>query len=141
MKMRRCRECGEGTVRKVSQAGRFASFKTMQQLEIPEDFEIPTCERCGAEWLDAKTAQALDKVLAVAYRAELSRRAQESIAKIAQRRPQCRLEKLLGLSQGYLSKLKSGDRAASPELVAQLALVARNPEKRIRELEEFWGAR
>lgn len=128
-------------MRKVTRAGRFARYKTMQQMEIPEDFEIPTCERCGAEWLDAKTAQALDKVLAVAYRAELSRRAQESIDKIAQRRPQRRLEELLGLSQGYLSKLKSGDRAASPELVAQLALVARNPEKRIRELEEFWGAR
>ena len=139
MKQRQCGECGNGKVRKVRRTGRFARYKTMQQIEIPEIFEIPTCDACGAEWLDQKTANALDDVLAAIYRKELSHRAQEAIEKIARRRPQRRIEELLGLSQGYLSKLKSGDRDPSAELVSQLALIAREPEKRLKELEEYWG--
>ncbi|OGQ81276.1 MAG: hypothetical protein A2289_04300 [Deltaproteobacteria bacterium RIFOXYA12_FULL_58_15] len=139
MKPRQCGECGKGKIRKVKKAGRTARYKTMQRIEIPKSFEIPTCDHCGTEWLDQKTASALDKVLEAWYRLELSHRVRESIDKIAQRRPQRRIEELLGLSHGYLSKLKSGDRDPSPELVSQLALIAREPEKRIKELEEYWG--
>ena len=50
-----------------------------------------------------------------------------------------RLESLLGLSKGYLSKLRAGDRDPSPELVSDLALIAHDPDGRIQELERFWG--
>lgn len=44
----------------------------------------------------------------------------------------------MGLSQGYLSKLRSGDRDPSAELVSQLALISSDPKKRIKELVMYW---
>jgi transcriptional regulator with XRE-family HTH domain len=54
--------------------------------------------------------------------------------------PQRRLEELLGLSRGYISKLRAGDRNPSPELVSDLALIARDPEGRLQELESLWAS-
>ena len=52
---------------------------------------------------------------------------------------QRRLEKLLGLSQGYLSRLRRSDRAMpSRLLVSALAQLAVDPVRRIQELIEFW---
>lgn len=36
-------------------------------LEIPKTIEIPTCEKCGAEWIDAPTAAVLDSALEEIY--------------------------------------------------------------------------
>jgi tRNA A-37 threonylcarbamoyl transferase component Bud32 len=47
---RRCRECGKGYVKPLARAGRFARYKTFPRLEIPAHVEIPTCDRCSAEW-------------------------------------------------------------------------------------------
>lgn len=43
---RRCRACGEGTIRPLAKDG--------QQVAIP------TCDSCGSEWIDPETAKALD---------------------------------------------------------------------------------
>lgn len=51
------------------------------------------------------------------------------------------VERALGLSTGYLSKLKNGGRDPSPDLVAHLATIARNPKKRLHEIEEAWAQR
>lgn len=49
------------------------------------------------------------------------------------------LEALLGLSKGYLSKLRHSHRMTpSPVLVSLLALLAVDPAQRISELVEFW---
>jgi hypothetical protein len=137
-KARRCHECGVGEVLPVAKKGRFARYKTMGRLEIPDDFPIPTCSNCGAEWIDGKTAEELDEALSRAFRAELRARVLKAILDIGKHAPQRKLERLLGLSQGYLSKLRSGDRIPSTELVSQLALISRDPKRRILELEEFW---
>jgi hypothetical protein len=34
-----------------------------QVVPISADFEMPTCDACGAEWLDEDTAEALDRAL------------------------------------------------------------------------------
>ena len=39
-----------------------------------------------------------------------------------------KLERLLGVSQGYLSKLRAGTNNPSPELTLLLGLLASNPE-------------
>ena len=137
-KVRKCAECGIGNVRPLKGEGRFARYKTMHRLEIPENLSIPTCDNCGAEWLDDKTARELDEALDLAYRAELRSRAVESIEAITKYVSQRKLESVLGLSQGYLSKLRSGDRDPSAELVSQLALISRDPKKRVRELVRYW---
>jgi hypothetical protein len=44
----------------------------------------------------------------------------------------------LGLSQGYLSRIRAGQRQPSEELVSHLTLLARQPDKYVRRLERFW---
>ena len=74
------------------------------------------------------------------YRQEMQRRAKALIEQITKERviSQRKLEQVLHLSSGALSKIRKGA-SPSPELVADLAFIARDPKNRIRELEEFWG--
>jgi transcriptional regulator with XRE-family HTH domain len=88
--------------------------------------------------MDEKTAEALDQALEESFREVLQERARKAIEKISRHVSQRKLELLLGLSQGYLSKLRSGDRVPSAELVSQLALISRDPGNRISELESYW---
>lgn len=138
-KPRRCVECGEGMVRPLAKTGRRSPFRNMAAVAIPADFLIPTCDRCGAERIDGATAEALDEVLELAYSDELSERLGHSVDRILETGiTQRRLEQLLGLSQGYLSRLKRERGEASPLVVAALALVAQDP-RRLRELDRLWG--
>lgn len=134
----RCTECGEGKVRPLAKAGRQMRHKTMT-LNLPADVEIPTCDRCGTEWFDDTTAREVDDVLESVYRRELRDRVRAAIDVLTQHISQRKMERMLGLSHGYLSKLRNGTSDPSPELVGNLALLAHDPEKRIRELKEFWG--
>jgi len=51
---------------------------------------------------------------------------------------QRRLERLLGLSQGYICRLKAGKQTPSLPIVALLALLAASPEKRLQRLSALW---
>lgn len=64
----RCTECGHGTIQMTAKAGRTSPYRDMQEVPIPADFEIPTCDHCGNEWIDEDTAEALDRVLEDEYR-------------------------------------------------------------------------
>ncbi|MGD0839478.1 MAG: hypothetical protein ABSB49_22815 [Polyangia bacterium] len=141
MKRLRCAQCGKGTIRPVACAGRREWYKTME-VEVPADFSIPTCDHCGEEWLSVRQSQALDDALETAYTAELVRLASHQLAKLAGAAiEQKRVEQLLGLSQGYLSHIKAGRHAPSPMLVTELVLLAKDPERRLKELEAFWKRR
>ncbi len=139
-KTRRCHACGEGEVKPTAVAGRVARYKTMPRVQIPADLPIPTCSKCGTEWLDKRTTQEVDAALEAAYRRDLGNRALISISTITSHVSQRKLERLLGLSQGYLSKLRSGERTPSAELVSQLALIALDPYTRVKELEKYWSS-
>jgi hypothetical protein len=138
-KTRRCRGCGVGKVTLLKKPGRVTPYKTFSVLVVPADVEIPTCEHCGAEWHTEETAAQLDAALEEVYRGALSRRAKEALVALVGVVTQGRLEQLLGLSQGYVSKLLSGERVPSAELVAHLALLAADPKSRLKELEDFWA--
>lgn len=138
-KPRRCVECGEGMVRPLAKAGRRSPYRNMAAVSIPADFMIPTCDRCGAERIDGPTAEALDEVLEVAYSKELTDRLVRAVDRILETGiTQRRLEQLVGLSQGYLSRLKTERGEASPLVVAALALLAQDP-RRLQELNRLWG--
>lgn len=139
MKTRRCKECGDGVVRSAGGKGRFMRYKTAQQLEIPEHVEIATCDNCGAEWIDPNTAKVVDAAMEQTYREDLRLRVRVLIERIARDVTQQRVEQVLGLSHGYLSKLKAGDRDPRADLVSELALLARDPLGRIAELEAYWS--
>lgn len=135
----RCPRCRRKAVRPRMRPGRTARFRTMKALPVPEDIPIPTCGRCGAECIDPETAALLNAVLAETYRSVLRRRARRVIDIVTGHISQRRLELLLGLSQGYLSRLRAGHSSPSPELVSHLAVLAIDPPARLHELEQFWA--
>lgn len=139
-KPRRCRECGEGTVRPVAKAGRTMPFRNMAALAVPSTLAIPTCDHCGNEWIDPKTARAIDEALQGAYAEELHKRLEAALVTIlaAADVSQRRLEQLLGLSIGYLSRVRSKRGDASAQLVSALALIAEDPKRRLNELDHVW---
>ena len=136
---RRCRECG-GKIRPIARAGRRAAFRHVPKLPIPANVTIPTCNGCGAEYLDPQTAALLDRSLKSAYQEFLRTRFVRALKTVAREITQARLEQLMGLSQGYLSKVKSGEREPSAELVGELHVLARDPRRRLQELERCWRA-
>jgi hypothetical protein len=119
--------------------GRTVRYRNMNALLVPENIPIPTCSRCHAEYIDAETAAALEGALREAYRRALQQRARQAIDIVTKHISQRRLELLLGLSQGYLSRLRAGAGNPSPELVSHLALIAHDPVARLQELQRYWA--
>ena len=130
-----CPECGRGTIRPLAAAGRLASYKNMT-LPLPAHLEIPTCDNCGLEWIDPKTATSVDAALDAAFQKEAHEQAATLLADLRQHVTQKRMESLLGLSHGYLSKIRSGASVPSPMLLACLKLLATDPTGRVQELEQ-----
>ncbi len=135
--MSRCPECG-GTIRQVARAGRLTTYKNASGLEVPAALAIPTCARCGSEWMDEATAKAIDRAMEPVYQQRLREMVVQSIETLSAIVSQGELERKLGMAQGYLSKLKKGRRNPSPEIALQLAMIARHPERRLREIDEIW---
>ncbi len=134
---RRCRECGTGTIRPVARVGRKARYKTLT-LEVPASLEIPTCNACSTEWLDRAAARRIDAALADVYQAVLRRHARNLITTISDHTPMRQVERLIGLSEGYLSKVRNGRSEPSAELVASLHLLSTNVGSGIKSLDRLW---
>ena len=130
-----CPECGSGKITPQAQAGRTSRYRTLSGLPVPDDFEIPTCDQCGSEWIDAATAKAMDVVLEKRYREQLHKMALEALDVLSAHTSQRRLEQLLGLSHGYLSKIRSGSSTPGVTLVSCLRLLAVDPASRLQEME------
>jgi transcriptional regulator with XRE-family HTH domain len=134
----RCTGCAEGHLEYRTGTGRRWRFKNIPDLEIPSDVPVLTCNTCGATSLDRETAQRLDAVLVPAYEAELRRKAVQALAVLSEAGVTQRdLEPLLGLSGGYLSKLRNGKEPSGP-LVSLLMLLATNPQA-VSQLKRLWS--
>lgn len=131
-----CPECGAGKVVSTARQGRTARYRSLRELPVPDDFEIPTCEQCGSEWIDGATAEAMDEALERVYREELRSSVVEDLQRLSKYVTQRRPEEFLGLSHGYLSKIRSGVSRPSAVLARCLRLLATDPEHRLREMEE-----
>ena len=85
-------------------------------------------------------------MLAAVYLDALATLAKESIRKLTERDAETKmrfisqrqLELVLGLSQGYLSRLLSGRGKPSTPLVLLLGLLSLSPERNLREVRRFW---
>jgi hypothetical protein len=121
----------------VAKAGRRTRYKTLE-LEIPRAVAIPTCDSCGAEWIDRPTARAIDRALETVYRDTLRAVWGEVMRKLVAQTSMRRVEQALGLSEGYLSKVSNGRSAPSIELVSNLGLIAKDVESRLREIDGIW---
>lgn len=135
--MKRCVACGEGRVVPVGGEGRRTGYKNLTDLEVPADLVIPTCNHCGVEWMDDEVAQRMDTALEPVYRKRLSQMAAQALEALAGVVRQGELERKLGLAQGYLTKLKRGNRVPSAELALHLAAIALNPESRLQEMDDL----
>lgn len=135
--MRLCAECGMRAVEPKRVEGRRSAYRNFDSLPIPADLPIPTCTNCGAEWFDRRTSERLDQALAEAGARRLADAATEAIGALAEVMNQRDLESRLGLSAGYLSKLKHGKEAASAPLVALLSLLSARPA-RLAEIQRVW---
>jgi len=69
---------------------------------------------------------------------DLRTRARVAVDILSHHISQRRLEHLLRLSQGYLSRLRAGVSNPSAELAANLAMLCQDPPTRLSELERFW---
>jgi hypothetical protein len=135
----RCPKCDK-RARRVQREGRSIPFRNIGALALPTLLPIPTCPRCHQEFLDDQARQELDRLLPDLYAAELRHRVRVAIDTLSPRYiSQRQLEQMLGLSQGYLSRLRAGAGTPSAELVSNLALLARDPLLRLHELRQFWN--
>jgi hypothetical protein len=133
-----CPECGTRTVEPRALPGRTLPYRNFPALPIPAELVLPTCTRCGDIRIGAKEAELLDAALERAAQetlASLGRQAIEAIQEVATQRD---VEARLGLSPGYLSKVKRGREVPSAALVSALVLLAVRPN-RLKELEGVWS--
>lgn len=137
--LRRCIRCGAKAVKPRTGPGRTTSYRMMPCLPIPNDLPIPTCGRCRSKYLDETTSSWLVTQLHAAFLDALRVRVQLATDILSQYISLRKLELLIGISQGYLSRLRAGVGNPSPELVAHLALLCHDPLSRLRELEQFWS--
>ncbi len=135
--MKLCAECGQRAVALRAAAGRTSPWKQFASLPIPAEIQIPTCSNCGAEWIDGKTAAVVDAALEQAAAARLTKLAREALDVLGRCMSQRDLEAELGLSAGYLSKVKHGKETPSAQLVGLLTLIASRPA-RLDQLTHIW---
>ncbi len=133
-----CGECGKRAVEPLAVPGRTSPYKNFAALPLPDDLAIPTCANCGAEWIGARDADRIDAALENAAAEALSRLGREAIETLVDSVTQRELEELLGLSPGYVSKVKRGHEVPSASLVADLVLLAVRP-RRVAELRRIWS--
>lgn len=137
--LRRCVRCGARAVKPRTGPGRTTRYRTMPAMAIPDDVAIPACGRCQSEYIDEQTSEAIAPRLQQAFLQSLRTRARIAIDILSKHISQRRLEQLLGLSQGYLSRIRAGAGNPSPELVSHLAILCQDPATRLNELERFWA--
>jgi hypothetical protein len=137
MASRICPSCEKGILIPIARAGRLMPHRNLHEVPIPADFEIPTCNKCGAEIVGYALATRLDAVLEGEWQAELAKKAAVNVGRLQAARPLREWERLVGVSPGYLSKLKGGKAPAAP-LTALLELLANAPSRAL-EIERLWG--
>ena len=135
----KCPRCHRLGVRPRTGSGRKIPFRVFADLAVPDDMPLVCCGECGATFFDAATTEALGPTLAKQYDQRLCRLAREALRKIRPYVSQRRLELELGLSQAYLTKVKTIGGVSAP-LVALLMLIAESPAERLAELRRCWAS-
>ncbi len=130
----KCHACSQGEVVLKAEPGRTTRYKTIPNLPIPADLEMRTCDHCGERWFTPADAKRIDAALEVVYRQELLARVR---AVLPAAKDADRIERDLGLSRGYLSRLRSGRKIPSEPLVAILTLIHQQPSV-LKLVEAMW---
>ena len=134
-----CCRCGARAVFKSKGVGRTIPYRSLPALALPCDLVILKCRRCKSLFVEQSESPEIRRRLQALYVQSRHHRSRTALAVLSQRISQRQLELLLGLSQGYLSRLKGGAGNPSSELVLLLALLSLNPAKHLATLRQFWA--
>lgn len=136
-KPRKCPACEVGVlVGKASQEP--MPFRHAPLVKPAWPVEVPTCTRCGEQFIDAKTAKAWDEALEEGLAMQQRRILSHAVEQLGEVRLQREWEKRLGLSPGYLSRLKAGKDCSVP-LTTLLAMLAEAPEASWHRVGSLWS--
>ena len=131
-----CYFCGEGTIAPRNLRGSVLQYRDEREIPVEGDVLVPTCDACGESLMDDEVSAALDAVLEPTYRRLRGERLRNELGRAlsALRITQADLERLLGLSPGYVSKLIKGKRVAETSLYRFVHLLNANPQFGLRAL-------
>jgi len=133
--------CDHERVENITRAGRHMAFRNIDGLPIPAEVALPTCTACGTWFLNRESALTLEAAMTPVYVRELAGKAKTALAELAEQDIKQRdIEPLLGLSAGYLSKVRNDRTEPSGLLTAALMLLAVHPQMRTGELKGLWPA-
>lgn len=139
-KERKCPSCGQGNVKNKMEAGRTMPYKDLPDVPVPDDLKLPTCNHCNDMMIRGDLLDELDTALEKAYlklKAKRVKQSLEAIKKKTKHISQAELERLIGLSPGYLSKLTRGIKPSSKMLDRFLFMIENDPSKSINLLLEY----
>ncbi len=136
----KCPHCLWLGVRPRTGTGRTIAYRVFADLALPDDVPIPTCGGCGATYFDAATAAALSPTLKNQYNKRLLGLARVALRKIKPHLSHRRLERLVSVSQGYLSRVQTKPVWVSAPLVALLMLIAESPVAQLAVLRRCWAS-
>ncbi len=136
---RSCFSCDEGTIALGNARGLVARYRDEREVPIDVDLLVRLCDHCGEMLLDADAAARLDAVLEPSYRRLKVRRVMEEVEGIraALGISQRDLERLIGVSDGYISKLLHGRRVPKATTLRLLHLIRADPHAAVRRIAEI----
>jgi len=139
MKPYTCPACAAGMVRMAGGTGRAMPFRQLPALAIDDGFELPTCDACGEVFVGKDLAKKLDGHLEEQYGAAMRHSAAAALRVLTEHAKLQEIEHVLGLSQGYLSKIRSEAERKAPSsvLVALLELLREHPRS-LAKLRKVW---
>lgn len=133
---RPCPTCSRGTIALRSARGLALPFRDAAAVPVTKHVRVPICDRCGEMLLDAAHAAALDAVLEPAYQAQRQAEQVTAIDAVLDTLglQQNELEALLGVSPGYISKLRRREKTVSPTLFRLLHVLLAEPRATVRAM-------
>ena len=138
MKTRRCPLCEKGMVSALASDAPMP-FRHVTALKPAWSVRVPTCDRCHERFIDTATARAMDEALEAALVTLNRSLVTEALKRLASVHTEREWEKRLGLSPGYLSRLRAG-KESSAVLTTLLVLLSQSPGRQWTHLEGMWSA-
>ncbi len=120
--------CG-GEIRPTNIRGERWPYRDAVDLLIDEDLFMPVCAACGEMMLDEGDSKRLDEVLQRAYEEHRHKATEQLIVCITRdfNITQGEIEQILGMSTGYISKVKRREKMLSAQAFRTLFMLSEEP--------------
>lgn len=125
----RCAECGHQVTRARPRPDVLWDMGDGVRLPLPGELLIPSCDHCDESYIDTALGKAIDAALEPAFVSARARSASKAIDRVIESTgiSQRALEDVCGVSAGYLSKVRHGERNVSVTLLRLLEAFAACP--------------